>query len=97
MRVLYDALDVLQCERGYVTANALRMQYPVFRKRGLPVANGAVEGGAKHLVQQRMKRAASASRNGRPARRRSSGESVASSMASVELLRSSDARQTCTA
>jgi len=29
----------------------------VFRKRGLPVASGAVEGGAKHLVQQRMKRA----------------------------------------
>ena len=52
-----DALKVLQRERGYFTANALRMQYPVFRKRGLPVASGAVEGGAKHLVQQRMKRA----------------------------------------
>ena len=48
---------MLQRERGYFTANALRMQYPVFRKRGLPVASGAVEGGAKHLVQQRMKRA----------------------------------------
>jgi hypothetical protein len=52
-----DALKVLQRERGYFTANALRMQYPVFRKRGLPLASGAVEGGAKHLVQQRMKRA----------------------------------------
>jgi hypothetical protein len=52
-----DALKVLQRERGYFTANALRMQYPVFRKRGLPVGSGAVEGGPKHLVQQRMKRA----------------------------------------
>jgi hypothetical protein len=51
------ALKVLQRERGYFTANAPRMQYPVFRKRGLPVGSGAVEGGAKHLVQQRMKRA----------------------------------------
>jgi tartrate dehydratase beta subunit/fumarate hydratase class I family protein len=48
---------MLQRERGYFTANALRMQYPLFCKRGLPVASGAVEGGAKHLVQQRMKRA----------------------------------------
>jgi len=39
------------------TANALRMQYPLFRQQGLPVGNGAVEGGAKHLVQQCMKRA----------------------------------------
>lgn len=52
-----DALKVLQRERGYFTVNALRMQYPLFRKRGLPVASGAVEGAAKHLVQQRMKRA----------------------------------------
>jgi hypothetical protein len=52
-----DALKMLQREHGYFTANALRMQYPLFRKRGLPVASGAVEGGAKHLVQQRMKRA----------------------------------------
>ena len=52
-----EALKVLQRERGYFAANARRMQYPVFRKQGLPVASGAVEGGAKHLVQQRMKRA----------------------------------------
>jgi hypothetical protein len=52
-----DALKVLQRERGYFTANALRMQYPLFRRQGLPVGSGAVEGGAKHLVQQRMKRA----------------------------------------
>jgi hypothetical protein len=51
-----EALKVLQRERGYFTANARRMQYPVFRKQGLPVASGAVEGAAKHLVQQRMMR-----------------------------------------
>src|SRR5262249_48894418 len=52
-----EALKVLQRERGYFTINALRMQYPVFRRQGLPLGSGAVEGGAKHLVQQRMKRA----------------------------------------
>lgn len=52
-----EVLKVLQRERGYFTANALRMQYPLFRRQGLPVGSGAVEGGAKHLVQQRMKRA----------------------------------------
>jgi hypothetical protein len=52
-----EAQKVLQRERGYFTTNAQRMQYPLFRKHGLPVASGAVEGGAKHLVQQRMKRA----------------------------------------
>lgn len=53
----HDALKVLQRERGYFTANALRMQYPLFRQQWLPVGSGAVESGAKHLVQQRMKRA----------------------------------------
>jgi hypothetical protein len=48
---------VLQRERGYFTTNALRMRYPVFRQHGLLVGSGAVESGAKHLVQQRMKRA----------------------------------------
>jgi hypothetical protein len=52
-----DAQTVLQRERGYFTRNAHRMHYPLFRRHGVPVASGAVEGGAKHLVQQRMKRA----------------------------------------
>jgi hypothetical protein len=52
-----DACKILQRERGYFSANALRMQYPLFRQQGLPVGSGAVESGAKHLVQQRMKRA----------------------------------------
>jgi hypothetical protein len=51
------ALKVLQRERGYFTTNACRMQYPWFRKQDLTVASGAAEAGAKHLVQQRMKRA----------------------------------------
>lgn len=52
-----EAQKVLQRERGYFTANTHRMQYPMFRKQAMPVASGAVESGAKHLVQQRMKRA----------------------------------------
>ena len=52
-----QAFDALRPERGYFTTNAMRMQYPLFRQQGLPVGSGAVEGGAKHVVQQRMKRA----------------------------------------
>jgi hypothetical protein len=50
---------VVQRERGYFSANAARMQYPSFRERHLPIGSGAVEASAKHLVQQRMKRAGS--------------------------------------
>jgi hypothetical protein len=39
-----DALKVLQRERGYFSANALRMQYPLFRQQGLPVAGGQWRG-----------------------------------------------------
>lgn len=48
---------VLKRERGYFATNAARMQYPVFRRRRFPIGSGAVEASAKHLVQQRMKRA----------------------------------------
>ena len=51
------AAEVLRRERGYFTTNAGRMRYPQYRARGLPVGSGAVESGAKHVVQQRMKRA----------------------------------------
>jgi hypothetical protein len=54
-----EARAVLQRERGYFTTNAARMQYPSFRERQLPIGSGAVEASAKHLVQQRMKRAGS--------------------------------------
>ena len=33
------------------------MRYPTYRELGLPIGSGAVESAAKHLVQQRMKRA----------------------------------------
>ena len=52
-----DAGKVLATERGYFRANADRMHYPTYREQGLPIGSGAVESAAKHLVQQRMKRA----------------------------------------
>ena len=54
-----EATAIVQRERGYFTTNALRMHYPSFRERHLPIGSGAVEASAKHLVQQRMKRAGS--------------------------------------
>jgi hypothetical protein len=48
---------VLRVERGYFATNAARMAYPAYRARGLPIGSGAVESAAKHLVQDRMKRA----------------------------------------
>jgi len=50
------ARRVLQRERGYFRTNARRMQYPAFRRQGLPCGSGAVQSGAKHVVQLRMKR-----------------------------------------
>ena len=52
-----EAAEVLRQERGYFRTNADRMAYPAFRAAGLPIGSGAVESLAKHLVQQRMKRA----------------------------------------
>ena len=54
-----EARAIVQRERGYFTTNAARMRYPSFRERHLPIGSGAVEASAKHLVQQRMKRAGS--------------------------------------
>jgi hypothetical protein len=51
------ATDVLRRELGYFRTNAARMDYPAFRARGLLIGSGAVESAAKHVVQQRMKRA----------------------------------------
>lgn len=47
---------VFRTERQYFRTNQTRMDYPAFRHDGLPIGSGAVESGAKHLVQQRMKR-----------------------------------------
>ncbi|MDO8673215.1 MAG: ISKra4 family transposase, partial [Dehalococcoidia bacterium] len=48
--------ETLRQQREYFQKNALRMDYPAFRARGLPIGSGAVESSAKNLVQQRMKR-----------------------------------------
>lgn len=52
-----EAAIVLKRERGYFSGNSDRMQYPTLRDQHLPIGSGAVEASAKHLVQQRMKRA----------------------------------------
>jgi hypothetical protein len=51
-----EAVEILRRERGYVRTNAERMAYPSIRERGPPIASGAVEGSARHLVQVRMKK-----------------------------------------
>lgn len=51
-----EVASVLRRERAYFRTNAARMDYPTFRKQGLPIGSGAVESEAKRLVQQRMKR-----------------------------------------
>lgn len=51
------AAETLRRERGYFAANAARMDYPTIRRRGLPIGSGAVESSAKHVIQQRLKRA----------------------------------------
>src|SRR5216684_3278458 len=52
-----ETAKTLETERGYFRANAERMRYSTYRDQGLPVGSGVVESAAKHLVQQRMKRA----------------------------------------
>ena len=52
-----ETAKTLETERGYFRTNAERMRYSTYRDEGLPVGSGVVESAAKHLVQQRMKRA----------------------------------------
>ncbi len=52
-----EARKTLTTEQGYFRANRARLQYPTFRAAGLPIGSGAVESSAKHLIQQRLKRA----------------------------------------
>jgi hypothetical protein len=52
-----EGQKVLNTERGYFRGNVERMHYPSYREQGWPIGSGAVESAAKHLVQQRMKRA----------------------------------------
>ena len=51
-----EARDVLRRTQAYFRTHAARMAYPSFRARGLPCGSGEVEGSARHLVQQRLKR-----------------------------------------
>jgi hypothetical protein len=51
-----EVAPLLRREHAYFRSNAARMDYPTFRKQGLPIGSGAVESEAKRLVQQRMKR-----------------------------------------
>lgn len=51
------ATETLRRERGYFAANAARMDYPTIRRQHLPIGSGAVESSAKHVIQQRLKRA----------------------------------------
>lgn len=51
-----EAAQEIRRERDYFRSNSHRMDYPTFRKRGLPIGSGAIESAAKHLVQQRFKR-----------------------------------------
>jgi hypothetical protein len=51
------AAETLRRERGYFATNAARMDYPAIRRQRLPIGSGAVESSAKHVIQQRMKRA----------------------------------------
>lgn len=51
------ARATLATERGYFQTNRARMDYPAFRAAGYPIGSGAVESSAKHVIQQRMKRA----------------------------------------
>jgi hypothetical protein len=50
------AREVVRRERAYFTTHTARMEYPTFRAAGLPIGSGAIESGAKHLVQLRLKR-----------------------------------------
>jgi len=51
------ARATLATERGYFQTNRARMDYPAFHEAGYPIGSGAVESSAKHVIQQRMKRA----------------------------------------
>jgi hypothetical protein len=52
-----EARATVATERAYFQTNQARMRYPEFRAQGLPIGSGAVESSAKHVIQQRLKRA----------------------------------------
>jgi hypothetical protein len=50
-----EVADVVRTEAGYFEANAERMRYPEFRKRGLFVGTGVMEAGCKTVIGGRLK------------------------------------------
>ena len=50
------AKEELQTVCGYLEANADRMRYDEYLRRGYPIATGVIEGACRHLVKDRMER-----------------------------------------
>ena len=48
------AHDVI-CQLAYFRANASRMTYRTFRRKGYFIGSGAIEGACRHVVAQRAK------------------------------------------
>jgi hypothetical protein len=61
LRALLDMSDVARAPLDalvrYIENNLARIDYPRFRKLGLPIGSGVVESAHKHVLQVRMKRA----------------------------------------
>ncbi len=50
-----EVIDLVRTEAGYFEANAERMRYPEFRRRGMFVGTGVMEAGCKTVVGSRLK------------------------------------------
>jgi hypothetical protein len=50
-----DARWIASRNVGYFRENAQRMNYPLYRKQGLPIGSGTVESACKHVVAARLK------------------------------------------
>jgi hypothetical protein len=50
-----DPRVVLRRNAGYFEENALRMNYPEYRARGIPIGSGLVESACKHVVASRLR------------------------------------------
>jgi hypothetical protein len=50
-----EVIDMVRTEAGYFEANAERMRYPEFRKKGLFVGTGVMEAACKTVIGSRLK------------------------------------------
>lgn len=50
-----EVIDMVRTEGGYFEANAERMRYPDFRRKGLFVGTGVMEAGCKTIIGSRLK------------------------------------------